>query len=70
VLNDDAPKCGRSLFTLQPLVDGMTMLKESISILSAPIDKLLAVEWAHCVDFKVRENSINHAPTHAHAYRI
>ena len=54
VLSDDAPKRGRSLFTLQPLVDGMNMLKGSISILTAPIDKLLAVEWAHCVDFKVK----------------
>ena len=38
---------------MEPLVDGMKMLKENIIILSAPIDKLLSIEWAHCVDFKI-----------------
>jgi len=42
-----------SLFTMEPLVDGMNMLKDNIVILRAPIDKLLAVEWVHCVDFKI-----------------
>ena len=42
-----------SLFTMDPIVEGMSMLKENVTILKAPIDKLLAVEWAHCVDFKI-----------------
>jgi hypothetical protein len=42
-----------SLFTIEPVMDGLVTIKESIVILKAPIDKLLEVEWEHCVDFKV-----------------
>jgi len=41
-----------SLFTMDPIVDGLTMIKENMLIVAAPIDKLLAVEWSHAVDFK------------------
>jgi hypothetical protein len=42
-----------SLFTIEPVVEGLSAIKENIVILKAPIDKLLGVEWEHCVDFKV-----------------
>ena len=42
-----------SLFTIEPVMDGLNTIKENIAILKAPIDKLLEVEWEHCVDFKI-----------------
>ena len=42
-----------SLFTLSPVVSGLDTIKGSIVILQAPIDRLLEVEWDHCVDFKI-----------------
>ena len=42
-----------SLFTLEPVADGLTAMKDSISILKGPIDKLLTIEWEHTVDFKL-----------------
>ena len=42
-----------TIFTLDPIVDGLTMIKDNMIIIKAPVDKLLAVEWVHCVDFKI-----------------
>lgn len=38
---------------MDPMIDGLNTIKENVVILTAPIDKLLCVEWAHCVDFKI-----------------
>jgi hypothetical protein len=37
---------------MEPVVDGLTMMKENMIILKAPIDNLLSVGWDHGVDFK------------------
>jgi len=42
-----------SLFTMDSIKEGLASLKEDVPIIAAPIDKLLSVEWQHCVDFKV-----------------
>ena len=42
-----------SLFTLDPVIQGLVALKHNIVILKYPVDKLLTAEWNHCVDFKL-----------------
>jgi len=43
-----------SLFNMDPVADGLEMIKENMSILESPIDKLMEIEWERYVEISGR----------------